>query len=335
MSVWDNRLWLGTLDWSYSAEQGTVAIYQGGNQPIPVNVTLFFAIQNYGADLYFFQSSQSPAVPENVYGLGNYTSYGVRNSLPSLSNSLFLGMANISNLLTSPFGPQGGWELIELQHKAGSAPLNLLTGFSCAPATITGAGTTVCTATTSQPATAGLSIGVVPIAPSSVTVTAPLTFPVTTGQTTASVNVGVDDVAASTNILLEAGLNGGTWIAPLTINPGVPQISAAVADKGTQSPGVMYLDITLTDTGNGRAQPVTLTNIVLRTLGGTGTVTVAAASPAMPLNAGNLAVGGQTTVRLYLNVPSTVTRFSIAESGTVKSLSGTTYNFSNAQSVFP
>lgn len=332
MSVWDNRLWIGTMDWSYLAQQGTQAIYNGLQQPVPPAVTAFFSVQNFGADLFFFQSSQTPAVPENQFGVGNISNYGVRNTVSS--NDLFLGMANGANLLTSGFGPQGGWELIELQKNPQQGPLTLLTTFSCAPAVLTGAGTTTCTATINNPAgPAGTTVGVLPIALSGVT--APNTFVIPPGQSSGSVQVNVSDVAAPTEVLIGAGLNGGTRLAPININPGTPRITALVTNKGAQSPGVLWVDVKLTNTGNGNAQPMVLTSLTLQTLAGTGTVTVNGATPALPLNAGNLIPGASTTVRLYLNVPSTVTRFSVVESGNVKNLPGTLFNFSNGQTVFP
>lgn len=333
MSVWDNRLWIGTMDWGHPAQQGTLAIYSGLNQTVPPEVTAFFGLQVFGADLFFLQSSQSPAVPETLSGVGNYTSYGVRNMVPS--SNLFLGMANPSNLLTNPAGPLGGWELIELQKTPGSVPLNLLTGFTCSPNTITGPGSTTCTVTISQPATFGLNVGLVPIAPPGVTLNAPLTFPVVPGATSAAVTVTATEPTASTNVLLLAGLNGGSWVAPLTLNPGVPKISGAILAKGLQSPGLEYVDLKLTNTGTGNAQQLTLSQIGLQTLTGTGTVALAVPSPALPIVLSDLAVGASTTVRLYFSLPATVSRFSITESGTVQSASGTIYSFSNAQTVFP
>jgi hypothetical protein len=334
MSVWNNRLWIGTMDWSYLAEQGTAALFAGAQQPIPVDVTQFFALQNFGADLFFFQSSQTPAVPENQSGIGNFTSYGIRNMVSS--DKLYLGMANGSNLLATGIGPQGGWELIELQSNPSIGPLTLLTGFSCAPAIITGAGTTTCIATTNLPAgTASVTVGEIPVGPSGVTISAPITFNIAPGQTSGAVQLTVSDVAAPTSLAIIAGLNGGTRVTPLRIDPGTPKITAAVAGKGVQSPGVLWIDVTLTNTGNGNAQPVKVTDLSFQTLTGSGSVTVASPTPALPINAGNLLPGAFTTVRVYLNVPVTVKRFSITESGTVTSLAGTALKFLNGQSVFP
>jgi hypothetical protein len=74
----------------------------------------------------------------------------------------------------------------------------------------------------------------------------------------------------------------------------------------------------------------------LRTLAGTGVVTLnTALSPGLPASLGSLDVGMATTVRLYLNVPSTVLRFSITESGPLTNVLGTAFTYSTGQAVQP
>jgi hypothetical protein len=111
-----------------------------------------------------------------------------------------------------------------------------------------------------------------------------------------------------------------------------------VSGKGVVqgSPGVRYYDVTFTNTGTGIARNLKLNQVALRTLSGTGTVTYnAPLSPPLPATLGDVGVGASTTVRLYLNVPSTVTRFSIGENGQYSDVSGTTFNYSISQAVFP
>lgn len=106
MAVWNNRLWIGTMDWSFLA--ATIAQSHGYPIVAPINPA------DYGADLYSLPDTTSPANPENITGLGNYLNYGVRNiSVSSDGASLFIGMANGMNLATVPPGPYGGWELIQ------------------------------------------------------------------------------------------------------------------------------------------------------------------------------------------------------------------------------
>jgi hypothetical protein len=71
---------------------------------------------HYGGDLYRFPSSSEPAVAESLYGMGNYSSYGIRNMIAD-DEALYLGMANPMNLMTdlTDDEPEGGWELLRLR----------------------------------------------------------------------------------------------------------------------------------------------------------------------------------------------------------------------------
>lgn len=124
MTVWNNKLWIGSMNWSFTAQQGTQLVTSGAGG-VPPNLPpstlstlqLFFLFQNYGAGLYSLDETKAfPLNVESNTGVGNLTNIGIRNMIVS-GNSLYLGMANASNLLTFPIGPQGGWELIELKAK--------------------------------------------------------------------------------------------------------------------------------------------------------------------------------------------------------------------------
>lgn len=71
-----------------------------------------------GADLYQIPSGSRTVQAIDRSGLGNYTSYGVRN-IVSDDQDLYLGMANPANLLTDKTDtlPEGGWELIRLNNQ--------------------------------------------------------------------------------------------------------------------------------------------------------------------------------------------------------------------------
>ncbi len=126
---------------------------------------------------------------------------------------------------------------------------------------------------------------------------------------------------------------GFTW----TVTLGQPRIAGVVASKGwTSSPGLMFVDITLKNTGTGHARNAFVKTVVPRTLMGTGVVAYdTSISPALPLPVGDLNVGASTTVRFYFNVPPTVTRFSITEGGSVQDVRGTTFNYSTGQALIP
>ena len=116
---------------------------------------------------------------------------------------------------------------------------------------------------------------------------------------------------------------------------GVPNIVSQVAAENFVSPGVLAVTVTFTNNGTGNASNVVLQTRLLRTLGGSGTVTFDASSPAMPMSLGNLAVGGSTTATFYLDVPATVTRFAMSETGADLDSSGVSHGISLGQLVVP
>jgi hypothetical protein len=102
-TIFQNRLFFGTMDWSYLQAAGGLPL------PAPGAVQPRSA---FGADLWRFDSP-APAVAENLNGLGNFLNYGLRSMISSPDGQdLFLGTANPMNL-----APMGGWELRLLQLK--------------------------------------------------------------------------------------------------------------------------------------------------------------------------------------------------------------------------
>ena len=119
-------------------------------------------------------------------------------------------------------------------------------------------------------------------------------------------------------------------------NRGQPQISIRVIAQGTHAPGVLYLDLQITNVGTDVAQNVMLSQFGFRTLNGTGQVTLSnAASPSLPILKDILPVGLSATVRVFLNRPATVLRFSISENGTVTDIAGAPHAFAAAQAIIP
>ncbi|MDY6853752.1 MAG: hypothetical protein SWO11_03435 [Thermodesulfobacteriota bacterium] len=94
MEVIDDHLFVGTMDCSY----------------LTVSDPEQIAPLEFGADLWRFDSSNSPAVAEDISGLGNPLNYGIRTLIVSEDGTkLYVGMANPMNL-----EEEGGWELREL-----------------------------------------------------------------------------------------------------------------------------------------------------------------------------------------------------------------------------
>ena len=134
----------------------------------------------------------------------------------------------------------------------------------------------------------------------------------------------------------DASGNIGSATANVTVAVGTPRLSGKIIAKGRDALGMYFVDLQLTDTGTGNARNIGVNQLLPRTLSGSGTVSYnTSLSPALPLALGSLDVGASTTVRFYFNVPSTVTKFSLTENGTVQDVAGTQFNFSIGQAVIP
>src|SRR5579885_3598094 len=98
------------------------------------------------------------------------------------------------------------------------------------------------------------------------------------------------------------------FTAASAFSQGTPTLAGSITGQGQQAAGVLFLDVKLSNTGTDTAQNVKLTQVLFRTLGGTGTASYnTSLSPALPLSVGTLAAGANTTVRIFLNLPSTIT----------------------------
>jgi len=118
MAVFNDRLWVGTMDFGFLIADAA----EGASLPFPVD-QLPATPTFQGADLFYFPSENSPALPESVDGVGNYLNYGIRNML--VDDALYLGIADPMNLATDPTDekPEGGWELIRLRVNPPNTPV--------------------------------------------------------------------------------------------------------------------------------------------------------------------------------------------------------------------
>jgi hypothetical protein len=126
MQVFDDRLFVGTMDWTSLLLAGIGDdVIDSGN---PLIDTLLSATANLlagtltGADLWYFPTPEGPALPETLDGVGNSANYGIR-TMVAADEQLYIGTANPMNLLTDPDSPdQGGWELIALSALPDNTP---------------------------------------------------------------------------------------------------------------------------------------------------------------------------------------------------------------------
>jgi MBG domain (YGX type) len=115
-----------------------------------------------------------------------------------------------------------------------------------------------------------------------------------------------------------------------------PQISIALADSGVQSPGVLFADFSITNNGAGAAPVSAITQVSITTLSGTGQVSYdSALSPSVPVGISDLEAGATTTVRVYFDVPSSVTQWGLGLSVISTDAVGTLYHFSSTQAIIP
>jgi hypothetical protein len=111
MQLHKGKLFVGTMDWLYLG--GAIAESMGIE--IPESVISLARARFDGADLRCFTSLDTPAVPVDLNGLGNYLNYGLRTMVSD--DFLYIGTANPMNLATEPGKDNGGWELYRLYEK--------------------------------------------------------------------------------------------------------------------------------------------------------------------------------------------------------------------------
>ena len=113
---------------------------------------------------------------------------------------------------------------------------------------------------------------------------------------------------------------------------GRPLLAATMTEQ-SRSGSNLTLQILFRNTGSEPAVNVTIRGLDARVLGGSGAVVVT--SPATPVLLGNIAPGATASLRVSLTVPSTVTRLTLTESGSLQDARGTSYAFSLAQGITP
>jgi MBG domain (YGX type) len=115
---------------------------------------------------------------------------------------------------------------------------------------------------------------------------------------------------------------------------GQPQAEIQVLDQGTQSAGVFFVDLQVTNVGNDVAENILLNQLTLQTTNGTGQVLFDSLdSPRLPVSTDFLGVNMSATVRIFFSVQGTVNAFSLTENGTITDIFGTPTSFSQNQAI--
>ena len=127
------------------------------------------------------------------------------------------------------------------------------------------------------------------------------------------------------NLVSALGKRPITWTNPtdwlrnlVPVSAVTPPLTATLSNRSV-GPGPYYVDLQLNNSGPAMAIGVSVTTITVKTLTGTGAIS---ATSALPLTIGDLVAGGSATIRVFLNVPASVTRFSISETLAYRSSTG-------------
>jgi hypothetical protein len=119
----------------------------------------------------------------------------------------------------------------------------------------------------------------------------------------------------------------------LLVAEGNPRITAALVSAYSPQQDQYSVNLQVTNSGVGSSSNLVISKLLLRTLSGSGTATLA--SPTLPVTVGDLAAGASTTVTLVLNIPASVGKLSLTEQGSTLGQSGTKLGFSSAQVFYP
>ena len=115
---------------------------------------------------------------------------------------------------------------------------------------------------------------------------------------------------------------------------GVPQVALAFGNTSTQSPGVLSVDLTLSNTGTGVAEISQIFRLSYTTVAGTGNVAYdPSLSPAFPFAVGTLDPGASATVTIFLHVPASVGQFTITADGQTADELGTLFDIHATQAI--
>jgi hypothetical protein len=131
--------------------------------------------------------------------------------------------------------------------------------------------------------------------------------------------------------------NIGTATSSITVTPvatGQPKLVAEIVRSQIVNVLFRAFDIKFTNVGTGTARSVVISKFDFKTLAGIGIVLYDPIhSPKLPITVGDLAPGASSTVRVVLVAPITIQKFTMTETGTFKTPSGTTQSFSLTQTI--
>jgi len=256
-----------------------------------------------------------------VFNGGSVGELGLSSALPTVITAQNEVTPAIDATITKPLGVMVSSPGVLQLPAGGSADLIF---------TITNTGTTDdsynLTSSASQP------WGSLAVVPASVTLASgqstQITIHATVPAGTAPGAVGdfaIKAISMTSSAIQDNGLSSLT-----VVGNGSPRLSGSIGTKSTTGT-TMTLNLQLTNLGPGPAANVTITAITAKTISGSGTVTLTA--PVLPYTVGNLGVGGSATVSVVLDIPATVSRFSLTQSGSVQDAGSNSYSYATSEIV--
>ncbi len=131
-------------------------------------------------------------------------------------------------------------------------------------------------------------------------------------------------------------VGGCTWNAaapPLEALPEPVAKVSIVVTRVSNNGAQVNVQLAIHNSGTKDITSIKVSDIALRTLQGAHDAKIVA--PALPINIGNLAHGTSTTIFLALDVPRSVNKLQLTESGTAQTGESSPYKFSLGQVIFP
>lgn len=125
----------------------------------------------------------------------------------------------------------------------------------------------------------------------------------------------------------------GTAQSGMLISEGNPRIVVALARAVAAGANRWALTLRVQNGGAGVAHDLSINQLLLRTLTGNGNATLVA--PALPLAVGDLAAGQTVEIQVVVDVPTSVKKLSLTETGRLAVTGTPGTAFSSAQVFYP
>jgi hypothetical protein len=125
----------------------------------------------------------------------------------------------------------------------------------------------------------------------------------------------------------------GTAQSGALVSEGKPRIVLTLVRAVAAGTNRWTLTLKVQNSGAGGAHDLNIGQLLLRTLAGSGGATLV--SPALPVAVGDLAAGASVEIPLVIDVPASVKKLSLTETGKLSTSGAPAASFSSAQVFYP